>query len=160
MLEITDLFHLRDIPIADAVQAGASVLGFVLVIIQLKQIKRTIQRETHSTLYSHYVEVTKLLTLKPKLRPYFYEKKALDSNDAELLSDINMMSETIASLLEHCVLQKCNLPGNSWKTCWSPYVEERYRQSPVLQNWIHENEAWYATPLTDFLAKLPLRRRP
>jgi len=51
MLETTDVFHLLNIPIADAVQAGAAVLGFVLVIIRLKQIKCTIQRKAHSTLY-------------------------------------------------------------------------------------------------------------
>jgi hypothetical protein len=136
------------------VQAIASIIGFVVVIYQIWRLKLTIQGDTHSKLYTHYLEVTKLLLQKPELRPYFYEGKTLDAKlpaDAELRQQVEMMSEVFLGLLEHAVLQRKNLPGDSWNNCWKAYVRERYTTSPELARFFRANQKWYAKALCEAL---------
>lgn len=138
----------------DSVQAIASVVGFGVIIYQIRQLKRTVQSDTHSKLYTHYLEVNKLLLQKPHLRPYFYEGKALDESDFNQLSlrqDIDIMCEVILGLLEHAVLQRDNLPGDSWQNCWMAYVHERYDKSTELAKFFGSNRKWYAKSLCDLI---------
>src|SRR5712691_11830474 len=91
------------------VQAIASIIAFVVVIYQIRQLQRTIRSDTHSKLYSHYLEVTKLLLQKPQLRPYFYGGKVLDNSvpdQADIRQEIEVMCEVFLGLLEHAVVQK------------------------------------------------------
>ncbi len=93
-------------------------------------IQRAIQSDTHSKLYTHYLEVTKLLLQKPQLRPYFYGGKVLDKSvpdQADIRQEIEVMCEVFLSLFEHAVVQKNNLPGDSWQNCWRAYVKSATR---------------------------------
>ena len=136
------------------VQAIASIVGFVVIIYQIRQLQRAIQSDTHNKLYTHYLEVTKLLLQKPQLRPYFYGGKVLDKtvpDQADIRQEIEVMCEVFLSLFEHAVVQKNNLPGDSWQNCWKAYVLERYKNSPVLVTFFTANQAWYAKTLLDLL---------
>jgi hypothetical protein len=150
------------VPWTSDVQAIASVVGFVVIIYQIRQLKRAVQSDTHSKLYSHYLEVTKLWLQKPQLRPYFYEGKTLDEsapNYQDMRREIDVMCEVILGLLEHAVLQKTNLPGDSWKNCWKAYAEERYTCSPDLSKFFSVNRNWYAKALRDQFEALASQSR-
>jgi hypothetical protein len=149
-----DFMGTTEVTWADAVQAIASVVGFGIVIYQVWQLKRTVQSDTHSKLYAHYLEVNKLLLQNSYLRPYFYESKILDESDLNhpnIRRDVDMMCEVVLGLLEHAVLQKPNLPDDSWKNCWMAYVYERYQKSPELARFFSGNRELYAKCLQDVL---------
>ena len=143
-----------DVTWADALQAIASVIGFLIVIYQIRELRRVVQSDTHSKLYAHYLEVNKLLLQNSHLRPYFYDRKILeesDLNQPNLRQDVDMMCEVVLGLLEHAVLQKTNLPDDSWQNCWMVYVYERYQKSPELAKFFSANRKWYARSLCDLL---------
>jgi hypothetical protein len=145
---------------ADAVQAIASILGFGVLICQLQRLESTIQGETHSKLYTHYLEVNKLFLDKPYLHPYFYEGKVLnksDCNQTNLRQELDMMCEVVLGLLEHAVLQKENLPDESWRTCWVTYVRDRYDKSIELAKFFRTNRKLYAKPLCDLIDDKDIR---
>jgi hypothetical protein len=136
--------------------AITSIVGFILLIYQIHRLHLTVQGETHSKLYTHYLEVTKLLLQKPRLRPYFYDGKPLDPSlapDADLRIEVETMCEVFLGLLEHAVLQQGNLPGDSWNNCWRAYVRERFSSSPELARFFHANEKWYAEALKQALTE-------
>jgi hypothetical protein len=138
----------------DDVQAIVSIVGFIVIIIQLRQVKRSLQSDAHSKLYTHYLEMTKVFLQKPQLRAYFYEGKTLDQSTPHhggLRQEIDLMCEINLSLFEHAVVQKHNLPGDSWDNCWKAYVQERYRSSPELKRFFAANRSWYAQALCDLL---------
>jgi hypothetical protein len=53
------------------------------------------------------------------------------------------MCELIFGLVEHAVLQKKNLPRDTWKNCWRPYALERLEQSNALEHFFDPNAHWY-----------------
>lgn len=139
---------------ADVIQAIVAVVGFGAVIWQIRRLKRTVQGETHGKLYTHYLEVNKLFLERPHLRPYFYEGNVLnepDDNQPRLRQELDIMCEVVLGLLEHAVLQKINLPNDSWKNCWMTYVRDRYHKSPELTRFFDANRKWYAKALCDLI---------
>jgi hypothetical protein len=140
----------------DAVQAIVSVVGFIVIIIQLRQLKLSLQSDTHSKLYTHYLEMIKLFLEKPELRPYFYEGKAIQQsvpNHARTRQEqeVEVMCEIMLSVFEHAVMQEKNLPKDSRDNCWEAYVRERYNGSPELKRFFEANRTWYAKALSDLL---------
>ncbi len=121
------------------------VLALAFVFFQLRQLKQSIQGETHSKLYDHYLRVTELLWREKHLRPYFYSAKLLEESAPDgLRAEVDMMSEVIAGLLEHAAVQEKNLPKDSWEACWRAFTYERLAKSKELQNYFYENQEWYA----------------
>jgi hypothetical protein len=143
----------KEIRWPETIQALISIIGFVAVVCQIRRLKRTVQGETHSELYTHYLEVNKLFLEKTHLRPYFYDSKELNQSDKRprLRQQLDSMCEIVLGLLEHAVLQKVNLPGDSWRNCWMTYVRERLDKSPELKNFFRANEQWYAQALRDII---------
>ena len=140
----------------DVLPAIISTVGFGLVIYQIWRLKLSVQGETHSRLYNHYLEINKLLLAKPNLRPYFYENKVFGrgesgTEEAQLRGEVEMMCELIAGLLEHAVLQKNKLPPDSWENCWKAYTYERFEKSGELERFFAENQKWYAKVFCDLV---------
>jgi len=149
-----------DITLAAAVQAGAAIIGFIVVIYQLIQVGRSLQGATQDRLYAHYTEICKLFVGKPELRPFFYDReprpKSDDPDAIKLKQEIDFMSETILGLIEHSVLQHKNLPKDAWLNCWKPYAAERIRKSVELRKFFLDNIDYYAyamrEPMKDLIS--------
>src|SRR5262249_52107878 len=138
---------------AAAIQASASLIGFIVIGYQVIQLRKNILGATQDRLYAHYMEILKLFMEKPHLYSYFYNAKAyskLDDNRENLREEIDIMSEAIFGIIEHACLQKQNLPHDSWNNCWQPYAHERMRKSAEMEKFIDPNQAWY----TDSLRKV------
>jgi hypothetical protein len=145
---------------ATVVQATVSVVGFLFVLgqlklvrLQLRLVRRNIRGTTQDSLYAHYTEVCKLFLDKPDLRPYFYDKKPKPISclvDRPYLNEeIDAASEMILGLIEHAIMQRKNLPDDSWSHCWQPYAKERVEKSPTIQKFYTDNKRWYAQELQD-----------
>lgn len=135
---------------AAAIQALASLIGFVVIGYQVIQLRKNIRGATQDRLYAHYNEVVKLLMQNPHLYPYFYDGKPYskdDSNNEDLRAEINLVCEAIFGVIEHACLQRQNLPHDSWRNCWQPYAHERMRRSPAIKNFIDRNQVWYTAAL-------------
>jgi hypothetical protein len=132
---------------AAAIQAAAAVVGFLIVIIQLRGA-------TQDRLYAHYTEICKLFMQNPELRPYFYPSGASAAEAATLVQTaeykqklapkVAFMCEAIFGLVEHAVLQKSYMPRDAWKHCWRPYALERLETSEELQKFFKPNRHWYS----------------
>jgi hypothetical protein len=147
-----------------SLQLIISAVGFGLVVWQISLLNRGIQGDTHSRLYDHYLKVNDLLSKKPELRPYFYDGKSLEASHpkhADMLAEIQMMSEVILGLLEHAAVQKDNLPPDSWANCWSNYTDERFQKSPELKKFFKDNHQWYALSFCEVIrGKFPELLKP
>jgi hypothetical protein len=134
------------------VQASASIIGFLVIGIQIFFLIRGLQGTTQDRLYAHYMEICKLFLQYPHLRPYFYDKAGNPQSavpdpkitNKTLVQQIDFMSEAILGLIEHSVVQLPNLPTDSWEGCWHPYAVERVKKSPALQEFYKSNLIWYA----------------
>ncbi len=148
---------------AAAVQALASLIGFIVIGYQVIQLRKNIRGATQDRLYAHYNEVVKLFMQNPHLYPYFYNGKQysnLEDNRENLRKEIDIMSEAIFGVIEHACLQRQNLPHDSWKNCWQPYAHERMRKSPEMEKFIDPNQTWYTAALRKVVNEFYAKGRP
>lgn len=129
------------------VQAAAAVIGLCFIAVQLWQVLRSLRGATQDRLYAHYMEVCKLMMGQPKLYPYFYEDKPIQTIDPTLKESSQIVCEAFLGLIEHAILQQKNLPKDAWRNCWLPFAKERVSKSEPLRNYFRENEGWYAKEL-------------
>jgi len=133
---------------AAVIQMLISIVGFPILIYQVLKLRANIEGATQDRLYGHYTEICKLFMQHPELRPYFYGRsdgagKTVTANDS-LAPKVAFMCEAILGLVEHAVLQRKNLPSDSWGHCWRPYALERLKESQALEDFFFPNEHWYA----------------
>ena len=148
---------------AAALQAAASVMGFCFVGWQIAFLRKNIRGATQDRLYAHYMEVCKLLFQNGHLRPYFYEDERvpeLGPNRPKLRAEVDMMSEAICGLIEHCVVQRRNLPPAGWRGCWLPYAQERVGKSSELAQFFEANQVWYTRKMRRAMRKILAKRSP
>jgi len=148
---------------AAAIQASASLIGFIVIGYQVIQLRKNILGATQDRLYAHYMEILKLFMEKPHLYSYFYNAKAyskLDDNRENLREEIDIMSEAIFGIIEHACLQKQNLPHDSWNNCWQPYAHERMRKSAEMEKFIDPNQAWDTDSLRKVVKEFYSMGRP
>lgn len=148
---------------AAAIQALASLIGFVVIGYQVIQLRKNIRGATQDRIYAHYNEVIKLFMQNPHLYPYFYKGKQysnLDNNRKNLREEIDIMSEAIFGVIEHACLQRQNLPNDSWRNCWEPYAHERMGKSPEMGRFIDPNQNWYTAALRKVVKEFYAKRRP
>jgi hypothetical protein len=134
---------------ADAAQVIVSILGFCLVLYQIRQLIKNIRGSAHDSLYAHYTDISKLFMDKPYLYPYFYYNKDPGrlAHTANENNEVDIMSEMLLGLIEHATLEQKNLPFNAWSECWKPYALARMRTSGELRRYFDENKDWYTEQL-------------
>jgi hypothetical protein len=134
-----------------------TLVGFLVVVWQLLDLRRNIQGATHDRLYAHYSDICKLFLEKPYLRPYFYENEAkpisCPADRPSLNDEIDGMSEMILGLIEHAIMQHDNLPPDSWDNCWLHYAKERVEKSQAIREFYQKNKDWYAIGLRNEIEK-------
>jgi hypothetical protein len=159
-MEIGGLMNLLKVggqmSLAEVVQALVAFFGFWFVCYQILHLGKSIRGVTQDSLYTHYTEVGNWFLQKPYLRPYFYNDKIFepDLGNAYLRDEIALMSEAILSLIEHAVLQRANLPKDSWERCWRQYARDRLEKSTETRRFFEANKEWYADALRDMVASL------
>lgn len=127
-----------------------SVGGLLLIVYQLREVQHSIQAQTTSDLYDHYHQMISVFVKRPDMRPYFYEKKALEpSASPALRADVESMCELIAGVLEHALFQGNDVGEKRWKECWDPYIKERFLKSSILQQYLKNNAEWYSSKLQE-----------
>jgi hypothetical protein len=141
------------IAFATGIQAFLTLVGFVFIYLQLREVKETIQGDAQDSLYTHYLGVLSMLAQKPHLYPYFYENKTanVDAHHPNLRQEVALMSEVILGLVEHSVMFKQAVPGKAWDHCWRPYAKERFKASSELSQFFEKNKSWYAKDLSEVL---------
>jgi hypothetical protein len=118
-----------------------AVVGFGILIYQIKQLERAIRSNTQSELYSQGFEILKFLGENPEIRPYFYEGKELDVGDKS--GDLVLSAtEIVADFFEHVVLQKRNLPEAVWQK-WAVQIQKTYSDCPTLRQYYASNKSLY-----------------
>jgi hypothetical protein len=109
---------------------------------------RNIQAQTLGCLYNHYFILCRTLLRRPHLRGYLYDGAVMNAVpvDAKRRSQVDTICEMMTGLLEHAVLQKPNIPKDSWSDCWQPFMKEMYKEKESeLAAFYRKNRHFYST---------------
>lgn len=139
----------------DVVQALASVgmlvaavIGFWAVFVQLRQVRVSLESETHSKLYAEDFEWCKILLEKPQMCPYFRGSEI--SPDDPLYAQVDELAGLLCAHFEHILLQLENLPPHI-RPRWLDYMRGIYNSSPITRDHLRRNRDWYSEKLISAL---------
>jgi hypothetical protein len=119
-----------------------TVIGFLIVIRQIRQVERTIRGDTNANLCAQSIEILKEIGACPECYPYFYENKELPPDEPSRVR-ILCICEMTANYLDHVALQRDNLPPAVWKR-WSLFIRDAVQGSPVLREHFAKYRDWYS----------------
>lgn len=119
-----------------------STIGFAALIYQIRQLERSIRGNVNESLYNQNLEFMRIIANNPDLRPYFYENRDITAENPKY-SQVMSVAEILASFLELIALQKSDIPKHVW-VHWSNYIQDMYKNSPVLRQHFRENKSWYS----------------
>ena len=130
-----------------------TLVGFLLLRRQIRQVDLSTRGDTHGYLYNHQHSITRFFIDNPNLRPFFYDNKEVSPNDSEFTS-LRAITEMVADFSEHIYLQLPNLPGDI-REAWESYVRHLYKNSPVLRSHFENKEtgAWYSQDFKTMLSQ-------
>ena len=128
-----------------------ALLGFGLLFHQIRQLRQTIQAESHGRIYQHALEVQKLFVEHPDLRRFFYGREELKAGDRDY-DKVLAFAELVADYLEHIMLQRPNVPSEVQKA-WENYTGLMLTSSPVLRQVLIEHQGGYCRSFVQFCEK-------
>lgn len=137
--------------IGEAGSLMVGIVGFGVVIYQIRQLKKAIHGETHGKLYPENYETIKLFLEYPQLRPYFYDNTDITRSSPDYNLAITV-AELFCSLFEHVVLQMENLP-EYMRPEWENYIRSMYSSSPIIREHLNQNKTWYTKLLHDIVSR-------
>lgn len=120
---------------------AVTIIGFAVLVHQIKQAKKTLHGSTHAAIYSQQHAINEFFIENPDLWRYFYDDCDCppdDENRPRLVPAAYM----IADFFEHLSQQSPNLPAEIWPA-WKRYMRYVYEKSPILRQHCSENRLWY-----------------
>ena len=141
-------------------------LGFVLVQVRdLARQQKLAAKAATSLLYGVVSEamsrVNNLFYLHPEWVRYFYEGEEAPASDTALRTQLDMVCELVMDFVDAVVEQKRVLPADiamDWST-WEAYFRFLYDRSPMLQEFVEENLAFYPDYFLAALGYLVVREQ-
>lgn len=124
--------------ISSIIAAGASVIGFIFLILQLRKISTSIKSQNHAAIYQTSVELNKILLDNPKFIPYFFENKEMDENDPDF-KKLQLAATIATDFYEYVFTEKNNMDVNM-RNSWMEYIQEAYSNSVFIRSHIEQNE--------------------
>lgn len=137
---------MTDPAMVQAVAAALGVLvatvGFVAIIIQLRQVERGLRSSARGSIYDMAARVKELFLRHPDLRPYFLEGETLSPEDRRHPLAL-AVADYYCLYLEQIATQAENI-APSGRESWYRYASDIYSRSPILRDYLADKRSWYA----------------
>ena len=115
---------------------------------QTRQLQKSIRLETYQRVYEQMINIDLFFVEHPELKPYFYDNKTVD--DKTLSDKLSSLAETLVDLFYNIYFQKEGMPRETW-VGWELYIKRVVQSSPVLQQFVNQNQSWYTQEFIELL---------
>lgn len=126
-----------------------NVVGFVLVIRQIRQQALATRGDTYTNLCGLSYDILRMMAERPSLYPYFYERKPL-AEAGENRIEVLCCCEMIANYCDNTTLQRENIPDHVWRR-WRNFISQQIAMSVVLADFLREYRDWYSPEIGEIL---------
>jgi hypothetical protein len=137
-----------------------TIIGFLLIIRQIRQTQKTIEQSNHTSIYAISAEFNKYLADNSELRPFLYEGKAFEMSQ-NLSDKILIVCEMLTDMFEFIVIEHRSINPSIYGT-WRAYIELIYSKSPAFRYYIELYKPTYSkellTVFTEIKASLPIEQ--
>jgi hypothetical protein len=126
-----------------------SLIGFTLIYLQIKELRKSTLGATHGALYTQQHSVHQFFIENPSFRPFFYSNQEISPNHTDY-EKVMAIAEMIGDFFEHIYLQRINLPNDIW-IGWRNYMLAIYQTSPALREHFGSKRMWYGEKVLKLL---------
>ncbi len=134
-------------------QFFGQLAGFYFLWDQLREVKANLHTQTHSNIYTQYVNTIRSFLDKPQLYPYFRDEVRLpEKADPVLEAEVKTLCELMTTLFEHATLERGNMP-NTWEHCWLPYIMHTYDKSYEMRRFFNRSRKFYVPEFCQLVSK-------
>ena len=129
-----------------------TAIGFVLVILQLRQIRSTIHTTAHAAVYQHGELFRSLMVEHADLRKYFFEGEPVVKGNKDA-NRIRSIAEIYANYLEHLFLSQRSL-GQENRASVENFLQLAFRSSPILREVMNQRTCAYSEHFRDRVTEM------
>jgi hypothetical protein len=137
----------------EAIAAIASpvitLTGFILIYLQIKELKKSTLGGTYGALYAQQHSIHQFFIENPSFRAFFYGSQEIDHTHQDY-EKVMAIAEMVGDFFEHIYLQKHNLPKDTW-IGWQNYMLTIYQNSPALEEHFRSKRMWYGEKVVRLL---------
>jgi hypothetical protein len=123
----------------------ATIIGFIIVYLQIHEIRRELYSPAYGTVFTRDHELKKTLLERVELYPYFFEGKDIVKEDPNY-NRVYVLADMWTTHWEHVVMQKDFLPDHIWPR-WADYMRSIYATSPALRQCLRESGEGFSDQL-------------
>src|SRR5262245_49322913 len=122
--------------ILDTVQAVVVMVGVVVAVQQLIQVRKNSYQTAYDTVSKEWLQMDRYFVEKKELRPYFFEKKPIDPNDSNY-AEVDATAHYVLNFVDYAIAADDQLgPPNSGSfiatKTWHQYLQKTYFNSPII----------------------------
>ncbi|WP_375201687.1 hypothetical protein [Hyphococcus sp.] len=129
----------------DLAGLAATVIGFIFIIVQVRQLGRSVRSSAQSAIYDQAADFREHLVAYPQLRPFFFDGADIDPAHPEYNRALTI-AELFLNYLEHIAIQGGNFDGNDRKA-WESFVRAALTASPLMSRRLAERPDAYSPQL-------------
>lgn len=141
---------------ATVVGVVATIVGFVIVLIQVRQLERSVRSGTHAAIYSQAADFRAHLIAHPHLRRYFFDGAEI-TDDHPDHDRVVTIAELFLNHLEHIAVM-ADTVGRRNRTALEAFARGALERSPVMRWRLSEGRTDYSPALHRLLGATS--RRP
>jgi hypothetical protein len=130
--------------IAALINIGLTIVGIIFVVLQLRQIRVSIQATSHSAIYEHGVAFREQLIKYPQFRRYFFDGAAVEPGLPEM-DRLKTIAEAHLNYMEHLFLVQDGLGRENRKSV-DNFLRNALRQSPITLEVLQQRTCAYSEP--------------
>jgi hypothetical protein len=137
--------------------AVATIASVAILATQTLDLRRSVQRDTYQKAYETVYDLDRHFLDHPELKAYFYGGKVVDgSTDALTRAKVESTAEWISDFFDNIYYNVKSGPDEDW-TAWESYIQETFRRSPALRDYLRQHRDWYSPELGASLDALDLK---
>ena len=126
-----------------------ALIGFPLIIYQIRQLERAVQGDTQEKMFSRCHDISQLMLQYPEVRPYILDGAQVPQDD-QIKAKVIAFVEILGDFLELLYFQRQNMTDEVWQS-WDSYIHDVYKRCPELAAYYGKNAAWYYAPFLEYL---------
>jgi hypothetical protein len=139
----------RNIKIIEIITSIVTIGTLIAIYCQISQVDKSIRGETNSRLYTHEMELFKVVLSDSNYSNVVFNGVVFDSSDSRY-NNASTVVALFADLLEHIALQKENLEGEVWEA-WRNWIIDSIKNSPMLMEHFRKNSAYYSLEILELV---------
>ncbi|MAW79110.1 MAG: hypothetical protein CMI63_02650 [Parvularcula sp.] len=132
----------------DLAGLAATIIGFIFIIVQVRQLGRSVRSGAQSAIYDQAADFRAHLVAYPELRPFFFEGVDIDPSHPDYNRALTI-AELFLNYLEHIAIQGGNFDGAD-RRAWERFVREALDESPLMARRLAERPHAYSPQLRRF----------